>query len=100
MTPTTYWIARRPGTGPLMVWNKPPKPRMSGFYGDGVSYVGEVRPEHWPALGLPHEPATGECWEVRWEERKVFTGDRRFTEWRLVPIARNVTQELKEAARD
>lgn len=53
-------------------------------------------PEMWFALGLPREPAPGECWRVIWHPLPA----QGFGATRMEAIARDVTQELKEAARD
>lgn len=91
MTTTTYWISAYRGL--LSVSDK--HPNSAELVRHQICCIWM-----WPALGLPHEPAPGECWEVRWEERNTTRGlDDPFAV-RMVPIARNVTAELKEAARD
>lgn len=91
MTPTTYWIARVEQY--LSVYAEAPTPRMRGFSG---TLICSAHVEHWQLFGLPHEPAPGECWEVRWEPISIL---RDFaptaTERAMVPIARNVTEELR-----
>ncbi len=90
MTPTTYWIARDLDDR-LLVFDRQPRPGALWFYGD--SEVANIDAAQWRFAGLPHEPAPGECWEVRWVELYVTALGIRF-----VPIARNVTAELKEKA--
>lgn len=97
MTPTTYWIARVEQY--LSVYAERPTPRIFGFSG---TLIISAHTDHWRVFGLPQEPAPGECWEVRWEERYVLDKPVHYDDGahRLVPIARNVTAELKEKARD
>lgn len=93
---TTYWITNR--SEGLIVYAQPPDPKLGGFYGTGT-LVCVAPTAHFAAVGLPHEIAPGECWEVRWEWMSVgydYATDTMIK--RIVPIARNVTAELKEKA--
>lgn len=87
---TTHWITAY-GREVLAVCDTHPN-----HFGDH-SKLQVCKPWMWPALGLPHEIAPGECWEVRWERMSVgydyVTDTMRSM---IVPIARDVTAELKE----
>ncbi len=106
MTPTTYWISR--GGQNVSGWADDPDPLNLELHSDApprwlpfayqwqshgaksrVSYV------HWPALGLPHEPAPGECWRVDWTEHRAAG---QLDDPQMIATARNVTAELKEKA--
>lgn len=108
---TTYWIARNDvysgdrrlrvfGAAPFFLgnaWHAPLhiKPHTQG----APCRQGAIGGSFYDALGLPREPAPGECWKVKWVKRQVLKHpyDLVGADMRLVPIARDVTAELKEA---
>jgi hypothetical protein len=97
---TTYWIANDGFV--LEVFASPPTFVAFEWRGQkGTEF--NVPKRHWPAVGLPHEIAPGECWEVRWvstdENFGALALHSRLRAPEFIPIARNVTQELKEAER-
>jgi hypothetical protein len=94
---TKYWITNRDGY--LTAYSKPMTPKSGRFAGLIRDYVCTTGAHHYQALGLPHEIPPGQCWEVSWHTASVTIHPTRQHRTMLVPIARNVTEELKESSR-
>ena len=96
----TFWIARDLSVSgceeSVSIFTA--RPRLAGggvWLCDSDADSGWIPPELFDSVGLPQEPAPGECWEVTWEPISVLRlqSDRNDA---MLPTARNVTDELKE----
>lgn len=92
MDAKTCWVSRGMRSDSLVLWPVPPK--WDDYVEWDASNGSDVWADHYWTLGLPSEPAPGSCWEVRWEPWTVLDelGST------LIPIARDVTEELKGGA--
>lgn len=97
--PKTFWIAREWSVlgceESVTIFTE--RPRLKGgdvWICDSDAPYGWISPEMFASVGLPREPLPGECWEVTWNELRPAG---QLDDSIMVPIARNVTEELKEA---
>lgn len=91
--PKTFWVARDPWHNILWLhMERPTFYDVAGWCSNASG--GGVTPAFYASVGIPQEPAPGECWEVTHETIEGFVDAK--MEKLHTSTARNVTEELKK----
>lgn len=86
----------------LAIWRHQPKRHKNAFvdHREISDNIEEVDVEAYWTFGLPHEPAIGTCWVVRWIPTDEYLPILRISSRRqapdFIPIAHDITHLIEE----